>query len=737
VSDQRGALIAREMRSVLKVGEDFYILASSIASRRKHRVLANAHSFAVFDVGGDILESPLEAFGFFHNDTRYLSRFELRIDGKVPYFLNSYLSEDKALLRINVTNPDLNEPGNNIMLPRDSIQIERSWVVTKANLCHRLRVHNYAGGAVVIPLEFLVGVDFGDIFEARGVKRSRHGKLFKPDVVDDTVRFSYRGLDGVKRFTEVSFSLAPRTLSGERAAFLIGLEPGQSVGLDVRITAGNEQEAGLRNHPLNYGSALAARHREIVASQAQWARISASSPLLDALLRRSMADLTSIISDTSEGTFMMAGIPWFATLFGRDSIITTMSVLPFNPDIAIHTLRMLAKLQGSRVDQAREEEPGKIVHEIRGGEMAATGEVPFGRYYGSVDSTPLFLWLLGRCVAIAGNLALAEELWPNVERALEWIERWGDRDGDGYVEYNRETPRGLANQGWKDSFDAISHADGELAHPPIALAEVQGYVYAAYTSIAEVAARLGHRDLASGLTERAQSLKKSFSRDFWLERERMVALALDGEKRPCRIMTSNPAHCLAAGLLEEDQASALSERLLADDMFSGWGLRTLSARERRYNPMSYHNGSVWPHDNAIAAMGLARYGNAAGALRILENLLDASAHLNSASLPELFCGFPREERLGPVPYPVACYPQAWSAASVFLILQATLGLKVMGFQRRVLLDLPAMPPWLEWLRIDDLKVGDDTVSLILRRAANGIVTTEILENRGSISVEIR
>ena len=322
---------------MLKVGEDFYILASSIASRRKLRVLANALSFAVFDVGGDILESPLEAFGFFHNDTRYLSRFELRIDGKVPYFLNSYLSEDKALLRINVTNPDLNGPGDIIRLPRDSIQIERSWVVTNSNLCHRLRVHNYAGEAVEIPLEFFVGVDFADIFEVRGIKRSRHGKLFKPDVGEDAVRFSYRGLDGVRRFTEVWFSLAPRTLSSGCAAFLVGLQPGQSVGLEVSITAGNEEEAGggLRKHPLNYGSALAARHREIDGSQAQWARLSASSPLLDELLRRSMADLTSIVSDTSKGTFMMAGIPWFATLFGRDSIITTMSVLPFNPDIAL------------------------------------------------------------------------------------------------------------------------------------------------------------------------------------------------------------------------------------------------------------------------------------------------------------------------------------------------------------------------------------------------------------------
>ena len=340
-------------------------------------------------------------------------------------------------------------------------------------------------------------------------------------------------------------------------------------------------------------------------------------------------------------------------------------------------------------------------------------------------------------MAKTGNLAFAEELWPNAERALEWIERWGDRDGDGYVEYINKTPRGLANQGWKDSFDAISHANGELASPPIALAEVQGYVYAAYVSIADVAARLGHADVASRLSERAAALRKKFLRDFWLEPERTVALALDGEKKPCRVMASNAAHCMATGLLDADQAVALSQRLLGDEMFSGWGIRTLSTNERRYNPMSYHNGSVWPHGNAIAAIGLAQYGNRAGALRIFEVLFDAAVHLETASLPELFCGFPREPRLGPVPYPVACYPQAWSAASVFLILQALLGLEVKGFERRVSIDSPTIPPWLEWLRIEDLKVGDSSISLFPRRAGDGGVVTEVLERKGSVTVEVK
>jgi glycogen debranching enzyme len=299
-----------------------------------------------------------------------------------------------------------------------------------------------------------------------------------------------------------------------------------------------------------------------------------------------------------------------------------------------------------------------------------------------------------------------------------------------------ETPQGLANQGWKDSFDAISHANGELARPPIALAEVQGYVYAAYSTISDVALRLGRDAVASRLAERAAALKNSFARDFWLERERTVALALDADKQPCNVVASNAAHCLAANLLDGDYATAVGERLMSDDMFSGWGVRTLSAAERRYNPMSYHNGSVWPHDNAFAAIGLARYGNRAGAQRILQGLFDAVGHLGVRSLPELFCGFPREPRLGPAPYPVACYPQAWSAASVFAILQAILGLQVFGFEHRVVLDSPELPPWLESLTIENLTVGDAAVSFRLKRIAEGRAL-EVLDKRGTVSLEIK
>jgi glycogen debranching enzyme len=728
----------RQSHTILKVGADYYVLASTLSSRRTVRVLANARSFGVFDVGGDIFDSPHESLGFFHRDTRYLSRFELTMAGHSPYLLNSYLGDDNVQLVVNLTNPDLYRRAGRFELPRDSIQLERSWVLADGRLAHRLVVRNYAHVALHIPLGFFFAADFHDVFEVRGVKRRHRGKFLAPAVGAQKVRYSYRGLDGELRFTEITFGTAPHRLSEGHAVFELDMKPGQSVEFEASVCGGCGDRAAGNGHRrlVSFDRVLKFRRQEISYARAQAARVSAGNDLFALFLSRSQADLRSLIAHTPKSTFMMAGIPWFATLFGRDSLITALCLLPFNPQIAARTLIMLAACQGKRVDETRDEEPGKIVHETRFGEMAVTGEVPFGRYYGSVDSTPLFLWLLGRYVTTTGDLELAERLWPNVERALQWIERWGDCDGDGYVEYVNKTSRGLANQGWKDSFDAISHANGELAKPPIALAEVQGYVYAAYLAIAEVARRLGRDDRAAPLMDRAAALKKAFLRDFWLERERTVALALDADKQPCRVMTSNAGHCLATGLLDGDWAAALCERLMADDMFSGWGVRTLSANERRYNPMSYHNGSVWPHDNAIAAMGLAQHGDSAGAFRILRGLFDAVQHLGGGSLPELFCGFPREPRLGPVPYPVACHPQAWSAASVFLILQAILGMRVDGFRKHLVLTAPKVPAWLESLTIENLKVKDGAISF--RLGHNGQVPAfKLLDKDDSVGVEIK
>lgn len=738
---RRIARAPRHAPITLKVGSEYYVLASSGATTVDGRVLAHAQSFAVFDTTGDIAVSPLEALGLFHRDTRFLSRFEMLIDGKAPCFLNSYLSDDNAELVINLTNPFLRARDGAISVPRTSIQIERGWVLADAAMFHRVKARNYSRERVRCALDLSFGSDFDDLFEVRGVKRKRKGTRARPKVKRGAVVLRYEGLDHVARITELAFDPSPVKLTGDCASFVIELEPEQSVTLQTRITCSLEPKpaavsVAADSFAANFDRGLELRRGEIFARDRQWAKLSTSDDLFNRLLKASSADLTSLIGIDSAGTFMMAGIPWFATLFGRDSIITSLSLLAFNPDIAGQTLRALAAMQGTKVDDSRDEVPGKIVHEVRAGEMAATGEVPFGRYYGSVDSTPLFLWLIGEHAEVTGDLTLARELWPNIERALEWIERWGDIDGDGFVEYSRKTPRGLSNQGWKDSFDSISHADGSLATAPIALAEVQGYVYAAYTRISELAMRLGRIDVSAKLTANAAALKAAFLPAFWVESRAMIALALDGEKHQCEVMASNGAHCLAAGLVDGKHATAMCERLLAPDMFSGWGVRTLSAKERRYNPMSYHNGSIWPHDNALAAIGLARAGDRQGVIRILEGLFNAGVRLQIGSLPELMCGFERSPELGPVPYPTACHPQAWSAASVFPIVQAMLGLSVSGADKRVTIESPAMPAWLQWLKLEDLRVGTESISLLMRRTDTA-VAIEVLKKPSSVTVEVR
>ncbi len=733
---RRGANRAPGGNALLNVSGDFYILASAMASRRMTHVLSEDDSFAVFEPTGDILESPLEALGFFYRDTRHLSGFEMRIAGQFPHLLNSCLSADSAELRVNLTNPDL-RPNSRVLLGRDSIQVERSWTICASTLYQYLKLRNYAPSSVSVELDFIFAADFADMFEVRGIRREKKGRRLSPVIGTNHVEFRYLGLDRVARSTRISFNRRPTKINASGAIFALNLKRGESLEIEARVEAHQEGADSRRDgsRPRGFAQAVTCRRDQLKELQAGFARIATASQLANVMLERSLADLVALITTDSRGCHIQGGIPWFATLFGRDSLITALSVLPFCPELAAGTLRMLAHLQGTQLDPTRDEEPGKIIHELRDSEMANTGEVPFGRYYGSIDSTPLFLWLFARYVLATGDVKLAEELWPNVERALEWLESYGDRDGDGYVEYHRETPRGLANQGWKDSFDAISHADGTLAKTPIALCEVQGYVYAAYVSLAEVCGVLGRDALKTRLSERAAALKLSFARDFWLERERTLALALDGQHRPCRVVASNAAHCLATGILDAERAIILADRLLEDDMFSGWGLRTLSARERRYNPMSYHNGSVWPHDNALAASGLALAGRPDSAVRIMTGLFDAAAEWNNRSLPELFCGFAREPGMGPVRYPVACRPQAWSAASVFALVKTVLGIDVRGFERRLVLSSPRVPPWLDWIRVVGLRVGSASVSFVARRSPHG-AAIEVLEKHGDASVQV-
>lgn len=716
----------------IRLGEEYYLLASALAPRRPQVLLNHGDSFGIFDLAGDIPLAGVEPYGLFHQGSRFLNRFELHLNDGFPLLLGTSLTDDGSELITYLSNADEHRNGD-IVLERDMIALRRRKTLLATTLYESLQLRTYGLQPLLIELKFVFEADFADIFEIRGLKRARHGEVAEPRIGRQDVRLSYQGLDNVRRETILAFSLAPHSLTAANACFQLALTPGEEVVLDTRVMC---RIADTPPRSYSFAAALEAVRSERDRWREQCPVLYSNNEGFNDWLNRSMQDLALLRTEGEQGSYVYAGIPWFATVFGRDGLVTAFETLAFAPNLAAGTLRTLAALQG-REDKAEcEEEPGKILHEMRYGEMAATGEIPFGRYYGSIDATPFFLLLLAAYADRTGDAAFVEELWPTAIAAMNWIDTVADIDGDGYVEYKRRTTRGLVNQGWKDSYDAISHADGALAEPPIALAEVQAYVYAALRGMARLARRLERSVETATWDARALRLQERFNRDFWLAEEGTFALALDGQKRPCKVASSNAGQCLFGGIAEARKAAQVITRLMQDDMFCGWGIRTLSSQARRYNPMSYHNGSVWPHDNALIAAGFARYGANDRAAQLLTALFDASLTISDRRLPELFCGFPRYLHQSPVPYPVACKPQAWAAGSVFLLLQATLGLSVDAWERRVTFDRTALPPWLTRLDIRGLQVGDGRVDVSVIRDRWG-AAVEVIDKKGEVEIVVR
>lgn len=716
----------------IKIGEEYYLLASALAPRRPRILLNHADSFAIFDLAGDIPLAGAEEYGLFHRGTRFLDRLELHLDDSFPVLLNSATSDEGSEIVSHLANSDQRRDGE-IVLERDTVAIERRKTLLDDTLYESLHLHNYGRDDLDLKLSVLFAADFADMFELRGVSRSRRGELMPAAIRDDRVVFAYRGLDGVMRKTEVAFLGGHWVLGSNRADLRLRLQPGQNASTEIQVRCGSDR---IESTTREFESALTTVRADRQTWSGQFPVLYSNNEVFNDWINRSLHDLALLRTVSPQGSYVYAGIPWFATVFGRDGLITALETLAFAPELAKGTLRTLAARQGERFDPQRDEEPGKILHEMRHGEMAAIGEVPFGRYYGSVDSTPLFLVLLSEYMERTADLELLRELWPAAVAAMEWIDGRGDADGDGYVEYARRTSRGLINQGWKDSHDAISHADGSLAEAPIALAEVQAYVYAARCGLARAARRLQRGVDASTWEAKAAELRDRFNRDFWWEEEGCFVIGLDGEKQPCRIVSSNAGHCLFGGIAELDKAQRVLARLMRDDMFCGWGIRTLSSGACRYNPMSYHNGSVWPHDNAVIAAGFSRYGGGAQAGQLLTALFDTSLATPDRRLPELFCGFPRRFEHQPVPYPVACKPQAWAAGSVFLLLQAVLGLSIEAWERRITFHNTALPRWLERLEIRGLCVRDARVDLSIVRSQWG-AAIEVIEKEGDIEIVVR
>lgn len=679
------------------------------------QVLKQDDAFAVFNACGDIDTTRGGEDGLFFRDTRYLSRYQLRLDDLQPLPLRAAVGRDDGVLNVDLTNPGFAGRGPD-PFASDQLHLSRRLYLWQGACYERLRLHNYAMAPVSFTLQWVFDADFADIFEVRGQHRRRRGVRLPSDLEAAAVTLSYCGVDDVRRVTRLAFSPAPQTLSTSHAEYRLTLAAGARTTLYVTIAC----EPG-QNRPTRFGDGLRQARRRLQQRRRDAATLYSSNELFNEWFNRSAADLYLLVSDTPHGPYPVAGIPWFSTAFGRDALISALLCLWADPGLARGVLRYLAAHQADVLDPAREAEPGKILHETRRGEMAALGEVPFGCYYGSADATPLFLLLAGAYFERTDDLALVGALWPALEAALDWIDRFGDVDGDGFVEYHKQTPSGLDNQGWKDSHDAVCHADGTLAEGPIALCELQAYVYAAKRRLAPVAAALGHHERSLALTRQAERLRRQFDDAFWCEDLGTYALALDGAKRPCRVRASNAGHALFAGIATERRARRVAATLFDAGSFSGWGLRTLDRRERRFNPLAYHNGSVWPHDNALIALGLARYGLRDQVLRLFTATFDSALHMPLYRLPELYCGFRRVPASpGPIRYPQACAPQAWASAAVFGLLQACLGLSFEPRARRVWLRRAALPASVQRLQIRQLEVGGARVELSCQRHAGGV-----------------
>lgn len=591
-------------------------------------------------------------------------------------------------------------------------------------------MRNHSAEPVDLQLSLTFATDFADVFEVRGMRRARSGRLSRRLNGPNEAIVSYVGLDDVVRVTSIYFDPAPTRLSEREATYRVALRSHEAIALCIVVRC---NPTGAR--PAPFVRSLLHAHRELRQADRGAAVVQTSNPLFDDVLRRSMADLAMLKTETPQGPYPYAGTPWYSTTFGRDGLITALQMLWVDPRIARGVLFRLAALQAKTTDSTSDAEPGKVLHEMRYGEMAALGEVPFGLYYGSADSTPLFVLLAGLYFERTGDVKALVELWPAIEAALAWIDGPADPDRDGFVEYCRANEQGLVNQGWKDSWDAVFHADGRLAAGPIALAEVQAYVFAAKHLIGRCAHHLGHVGRARSLEDESRRLSERFERAFWREDLGTYALALDGAKKPCCVRTSNAGQVLFSGIAQPDHAAIVATTLMAPDMFSGWGLRTVSRREIRYNPMSYHNGSVWPHDNALIALGLARIGAKGAVNRIFSGLFDAATHMDLHRLPELFCGFQRARNRGPTRYPVACAPQAWASATPFCLLQAALGLEIDPVAEELRLRNPCLPAFLDEVVIRDLQVGDSSVDFTVRRNGES-VSVSVLKTVGAIGVSV-
>ncbi len=700
-----------------------------LAPREPHRQYALKHEdcFMVADGYGDVRGS---GDGLFLDDTRLLSRYRLLLGGRGPSLLGASLSQDNILFTANLTNMPLATLGDGLV-PQGVVHLERTRLLWRNRMYERIAVSNYSGRELVVPIRLEFAADFRDMFEVRGTTRSRRGQSYEPIAGEAHVAFHYDGLDGISRWSYIGFSRTPVNITPDAAEFTLPIARRGRETLFLEI--GPEFQPPSRER---FRAAAARARYRMRQKRREGATVHSSGRVFNDWLTRARADIALLTTDLDTGPYPYAGIPWFSTAFGRDGVISALEMLWLNPGLARGVLTFLSRHQATETAPFSDSEPGKIMHETRKGEMAVLRELPFGRYYGGVDTTPLYCYLAVCYADRTGDMGFIDDLWPSLIAAAGWMEEVGRRNGDGFITYKRAAESGLSNQGWKDSWDSIFHADGRIPQGPIALVEVQGYVFAAYRGLAALARRRGEEALAEHWHGLAETLRDRVEAQFWMEDFGYYALALDGDGKQCRVRTSNAGHLLYVGLPSAERARRVADQLLSSNFSSGWGVRTLAEDEGPFNPMSYHNGSIWPHDTAMCAAGLSWYDDRDSVVKLMSATFEAAVHFNMR-LPELFCGFTRSPGEAPVAYPVACLPQAWSAGAVFMLMQGCLGLTIDGWKGEIIVTLPRLPIGIDNLSLRHLAVGEANVDIVFERVGDRVVSYLHRRHEGLVPFIVR
>lgn len=701
-----------------------FVLTDSAHPR--HAVKHGSH-FLVLDDAGLIPSCNSMGYGYYRYDTRHLSSWELELNNAPLSLLSSDFTKGYAADLLYTNN-------HSESVPQQKVTVERKIVLTDL-LWEQITLENFHSEPVEVELALRFYSDFADIFEVRGVNRPERGQRMKPTAPGGSSIFlAYRGVDNILLETVIDFkNIRPTSLNDGEAIFKLTLPVRRPVSMDICIyTRWNRGAPRAVANGADFKEAEQIADTNYESWRNELTTIETDLNMFNIAIDNCYRDLYMLRQPTPKGLGIAAGIPWYCSLFGRDTAITALQMLPFAPDLARSCIDVLAAYQGQKTDTFRAERPGKILHELRVGEMARRKETPHDPYYGTVDATQLWLILIAEYIDWTGDLEYANSLWPNIKLALRFLD---NSVKTGYMSYKRESPLGLENQGWKDSGDSVTHLDGKLAEPPISLCEAQGYLFLAWMKIANLANLLGQNSLAFKLRQRAMALKERFQKDFWMDSEQFIAIALDRYGNQVQTVSSNPGHCLWSEILDDEKAHKVADRIMSADLFSGWGIRTLSTEAPSYNPLSYHNGSVWPHDNAIIVDGLRKLGRSKDIVVVLTAMYDAMRRQSDFRLPELFCGFERSSSPHPIDYPVSCRPQAWAAGAIFQMLKACINLSPDAAKNQLRIVDPVLPPWLTQVRISNLRLGKSSVDLALRRDGTSTFC-QVLKKQGNIRIVI-